>query len=348
MKALTEASTDTAKRARCRYIDDSGKGIRRERQGRGFRYLDINGRKITAPRTLERIASLAIPPAWTHVWICPSPQGHIQATGRDARGRKQYRYHTSFRRARAETKFHRVLAFAEVLPLIRRKVDADMQRRTLDREKVLATIVRLLETSLIRIGHDEYTRENGSFGLTTLEHRHVDIRGSTIHFHFRGKSGQNRVVDVHDQRLARILQRCNDLPGEKLFRYIDDNGAQKGIEASDVNGYLRDLSGADFTAKDFRTWAGTVGAAHALEEIASAQPSKHDIAKAVATTAKRLGNTAAVCRNCYVHPAIFDMYLDGTLLVGLRRKTSPASDLFPHEAAVLALLRNLEARAERA
>jgi DNA topoisomerase I len=307
-------------------------GIRRVRRGRGFVYVDAKGHAITAPVVLARIRRLAIPPAWENVWICPSPRGHIQATGRDARGRKQYRYHEDFRRERDETKYHRVLAFAEVLPKIRAQVDADMRRRDNDREKVLATVVRLLEISLIRVGHEEYTRENGSYGLTTMTMRHVDVRGSTIRFHFRGKSGQMRDVDVHDKTLSRVLQQIGELPGQRLFQYVDERGKLKSIEANDVNDYLRRVSGEDVTAKDFRTWAGTVLAAHALRDLG-------DVKAAIASAAARLGNTPAVCRSCYVHPEVLAAHEDGSLALHLERGARMRSELLPHEAAVVALLR---------
>jgi len=312
---------------RCRYIETFGIGIRRVRRGRAFSYVDAKGHAITSPRVLSRIKALAIPPAWEDVWICPSPRGHIQATGRDARGRKQYRYHEDFRRMRDETKFHRMIAFADVLPKIRARVDADLRHKRNDRDKVLATVVRLLEQSLIRIGHEEYRRKNGSYGLTTMTTRHVDVRGSTIRFHFRGKSGLVRDVDVHDRELARVVSSIKDLPGEKLFQYEDD-GALRTVEADDVNAYIRRIAGDDFSAKDFRTWAGTVHAALALAE-------KGDVKAAIAQTAHRLGNTPAVCKSCYVHPEVIAAFLDGTLNLEHRGK----SLLSRHEAAIVALLR---------
>jgi DNA topoisomerase-1 len=271
---------------------------------------------------LTRITSLAIPPAWKDVWICPSPRGHIQATGRDARGRKQYRYHEDFRRARDETKFHRVIAFAAALPKIRARVDEDLRRKRNDRDKVLATVVRLLEASLIRIGHEEYRRKNGSYGLTTMTTRHVDVRGSAIRFHFRAKSGLMRDVDVHDRELARVLASI------KLFQYEED-GALRTVLADDVNDYIRRIAGEDFSAKDFRTWAGTVHAAMALAEAG-------DVKAAIAETAKRLGNTPAVCKSCYVHPDVIAAFFDGTLAAALEHRGK--SLLSRHEAAVALLL----------
>ena len=314
---------------RCRYIEDFGIGIRRVRRGRAFSYVDAKGHAVTAERVLARIKSLAIPPAWEDVWICPSPRGHIQATGRDARGRKQYRYHKDFRAARDQTKFHRMIAFADALPKIRARVDDDLRRKRNDRDKVLATVVRLLEESLIRIGHEEYRRKNGSYGLTTMTTRHVEVRGSAIRFHFRGKSGLVRDVDVHDRELARVLLRIKELPGEKLFQYEDD-GRLRTVEADDVNEYIRRVAGEDFSAKDFRTWAGTVHAAVALAE-------RGDVKIAIAETAKRLGNTAAVCKSCYVHPDVIAAFFDGTL--GTALASASKGPLPKHESGVVALLR---------
>ena len=335
---------------RCRYVEDSGTGIRRVRRGHGFAYVDAKGHAVTSPRVLARIRALAIPPAWESVWICPSPNGHIQATGRDARGRKQYRYHRDFRRERDETKYHRMLAFAEVLPKIRARVDADLRRTRNDRDKVLATVVRLLEISLIRIGHDEYTKQNGSYGLTTLKTRHVDVRGSTIRFHFRAKSGIQRVVDVHDRRLARLVQQIGDLPGQRLFQWIDERGRLRAIEADDVNEYLRRVAGADVSAKDVRTWAGTVLAAHALRALGPAErrDEKRKVVAAIKTAAERLGNTPAVCRSCYVHPEILAAYHDGTLMKDLARGEASRGRLYPHEAAVAFVLRERTTRTRHA
>jgi DNA topoisomerase-1 len=336
----------SAKRAHCRYVDDRCPGIRRIRHGKTFGYVDAHGRAIRDRRVLARIQSIAIPPAWTNVWICPSPHGHIQATGRDARGRKQYRYHARFREVRDENKYGRMLAFADALPKIRAAVDADMQLQKLERDKVLATLVRLLEISLIRVGNEEYSRANGSFGLTTLRTRHVDIHGSTIRFHFRGKSGVAHVVDIHDRRLARILQRCTDLPGQELFQYVDESGARHAVAATDVNEYLRRIAGDDFSAKDFRTWAGTVLAAHALKPLAfeSATHAKRNVVQAVKSVAVRLGNTVSVCRKCYVHPAVFQAYAGGELRDTLERHSKghvrgARAGLSSEEHAVVMLLR---------
>jgi DNA topoisomerase I len=338
----------SAKAANCRYVDDKGPGIRRRRAGKGWTFIGPDGKTIRDEATVRRAKSLVIPPAWTDVWICPSADGHIQATGRDARGRKQYRYHPRFREVREETKYERMMAFAEALPAIRAKVDEDMGLPGLQRDKVLATVVRLLEITLIRVGNEEYAKQNSSFGLTTLRTKHVDITGSTIKFKFRGKSGKDHSVKVQDRRLARIVGRCNDLPGEILFQYEDDDGTLRNVESADVNEYLKRISGQDFTAKDFRTWAGTVLAAVALKELSafdSQAAAKRNIVQAVKNVATRLGNTPTVCRKCYVHPQIFDAYLDGHLADTLtqraeRQLREELGDLSSEEAAVLMLLRD--------
>jgi DNA topoisomerase-1 len=303
-----------------------------------------------------------IPPAWTNVWICPSPHGHIQATGRDARGRKQYRYHRRFREIRDETKYERMVAFAEMLPRIRAAVDDHLGLPGLPREKVLATIVRLLEITLIRIGNEEYARENASYGLTTLRTRHVDVDGSSIRFHFRGKNGKEHLVQVHDRRVSRVVARCEDLPGAVLFQYVAEDGSLSTVESADVNAYIRSIAGADFTAKDFRTWAGTVLCARALADLVaqpeaasgshvSARARKKNLTQAIKDVAARLGNTAAVCRRCYVHPAVVAAYLGGALVLDraqpAARDGSPAPTLSAEEAAVLALLRARLSRPEK-
>jgi len=330
---------ESAKLASLRYVEDTSPGIRRVAHGRGFVYRRPDGSAVKDKPTLARIRSLVIPPAWTSVWICPSADGHVQATGRDARGRKQYRYHPRFRQIRDETKYERMLAFAEALPAIRARVDEDMSRPTLCREKVLATLVRLLEITLIRVGNEEYARENASFGLTTLRNRHVDVAGSAVRFHFRGKSGVEHAVEVVDRRVAKVVSRCTDLPGQILFQYVDASGEAKNVESSDVNGYLREIAQAEFTAKDFRTWAGTVLAARALAALA--EPTKRNVAAAIKDVAARLGNTAAVCRKCYVHPEVVDAYLEGQLAleVGPPVAAPEGPRLSSEEAAVLALLR---------
>ncbi len=338
-KRLPLDPSESAKAAHCRYVDDKGPGIHRRRTGKGFKYLGPDGRLVRDESTIRRIESLVIPPAWTDVWICPSPDGHIQATGRDARGRKQYRYHPRFREVRDETKYERMLAFAEALPRIRARIDEDLSLHGLPREKVLATVVRLLEITLIRVGNEEYARQNDSFGLTTMRSKHVDVAGSTVEFRFRGKSGKEHAVAVHDRRLARIVARCHDLPGEVLFQYEAEDGAMHTVESAHVNDYIRRVAGAEFTAKDFRTWAGTVLAAHALRAIAreSQAPTKKSIVQAVKEVSARLGNTPSVCRKCYVHPQIFDAYLDGHLVEALAHEIDGA--LSSEEASVLLLLR---------
>ncbi|MDF2695022.1 MAG: topoisomerase [Labilithrix sp.] len=341
---------ESAKAADLRYVDDSAPGIRRLARGKGFSYRRADGALVRDAATLRRIASLAIPPAWTSVWICPSPDGHVQATGRDARGRKQYRYHARFREIRDATKYERMLSFAEALPRIRARVDADLGKPGLVRDKVLATVVRLLEITLIRVGNEEYARENASFGLTTLRTRHVDVTGSSIRFRFRGKSGIQHAVEVHDRRVARVVARCTDLPGQLLFQYVDDDGEHCSVESSDVNAYLRGIAGADFTAKDFRTWAGTVLAASALHGIAAGETEevpvtsrKRNVVQAIKDVAQRLGNTVAVCRRCYVHPEVLGAYLDGELQLELTPPTlrggeERAPALSAEEVAVLSLL----------
>ncbi len=291
-------------------------GIRRQRKGKGFSYTGPDGSPVTDRATLRRIRALVIPPAWTDVWICPTPNGHLQAVGRDARGRRQYRYHVRWRRVRDERKFDRSLAFAEALPRIRKAVGKDLTLSDLPRRKVIATVVCLLESTLARIGNTEYARQNGSFGLTTLRTRHVDLDGSKVRFQFRGKGGKDHDVRVKDPRVARVIRRCIDLPGYELFQYIDENGDRRTIDSADVNDYLREASGADFTAKDFRTWAGTVLAAgHLLigGPARNERQAKQNVVAAVRAVAEQLGNTPAVCRKCYVHPAIIDAYSDGTL-----------------------------------
>lgn len=341
-----EEALSAATEAGLHHVTDTRPGIRRERSGEDFRYIGPDGKPVTEPAILRRIAALAVPPAWTDVWICSSPRGHIQATGRDTKGRKVYRYHHRWREVRDATKYHRMAAFGEALPLIRQRVDQDLRRRGLPREKVLATVVRLLEMTHIRVGNEEYVRENGSFGLTTLRNRHIDISGSTLRFQFRGKSGKHHVVDLHDPRLARIIRRCQEIPGHELFQYVDEEGHHT-IESTDVNDYLRSISGQDFTAKDFRTWAGTGLAARVLAELPTPESGTHgkkNVAQAVKSVACQLGNTPAVCRKSYIHPAIIDAYLDGSLLhTWSAIDEGTLAEQFPglnrEEAAVLSQLR---------
>ena len=336
-----------------RYVTDRQPGIRRRRHGATFRYTMPDGTPLRDRETKRRIAALAIPPAWTDVWICPLANGHLQATGRDAKGRKQYRYHPHWRAMRDATKYTRMIAFGRALPRIRDRVNADLARPGLPREKVLATVVRLLETTLIRIGNAEYAKTNRSYGLTTLRNRHVEIAGTTVRFHFRGKSGVEHTVGVCDRRLAGIVRRCKELPGAELFQYLDDEGARQSIDSGDVNAYLRAITGEDFSAKDFRTWAGTVLAAMALQEFAafdSEAQAKQNVVRAIERVAARLGNTPSVCRKCYVHPAVLDAYMDGALLATLKQRAEQTiadslDGLEPEEAAVLALLQQRLARA---
>ena len=341
---------DAARAAGLHYVSDRAPGITRKRAGRGWSFIGVDGTPIHDRAEVRRIKALAIPPAYTAVWICADPRGHLQATGRDAKGRKQYRYHARWREIRDETKYGRMIAFGEALPIIRQRVEEDLTKRALPREKLLATVVRLLETTLIRVGNEEYARVNESFGLTTLRDDHVDVEGATVRFSFRGKSGKSgkaHTIDIHDRRLARIVKRSQDLPGEELFQYLDESGVQHTIGSGDVNAYLREITGQDFTAKDFRTWAGTVLAAHALQEferVDSEAAVKRNIVTAIERVAERLGNTPAVCRKCYVHPAVMDAYLDGSLAHTLRLRVDAElrhsiADLEPEDAAVLAFLR---------
>jgi DNA topoisomerase-1 len=339
---------ESAKAAGLRYVTDDEPGIRRRKSGKGFTYVDPQGQTVRDAKTLERIRKLAIPPAWTDVWVCPRPNGHLQATGRDARGRKQYRYHADWREVRDETKFGRMIVFGEALPKIRERIERDMSQRGLGREKVLATVLKLLETTLIRVGNKEYVKQNNSFGLTTLRDQHVDVEGSTLRFEFRGKSGKEHSVEVHDRRLARIVKQCRDVPGQKLFQYIDENGERQGVSSEDVNAYLRETTGEDFSAKDFRTWGGTVLALSALLEAGSCD-SEREANKAVVEAIKhvsgQLGNRPAICRKYYVHPVVIESFLEGTLRETLEDavEDSPeddgASGLRRLEAQVLRLLK---------
>jgi len=335
-----------AKAAGLRYVNDGKPGIRREKDGEGIRFLDAKGEPVEDEPTLKRIKSLVIPPAWTDVWICPQANGHLQATGRDARGRKQYRYHPKWRSVRDEVKYERMINFGKALPTIRAEVDKALKQSGLPREKMLATIVYLLEATMMRVGNEEYARTNKSFGLTTLRNRHVKVDGSDVEFRFRGKSGVYHKIHVHDRRLARIVRSTRDLPGQELFQYIDEEGETHSIDSSDVNDYLRTITGEDYTAKDFRTWSGTVLAALALQEFEkfdSETQAKKNIVRAIESVAEKLGNTPSICRKCYVHPAVLDAYLEGSVLEALRERTEQhlSEDLHalqPEEAAVLAML----------
>ncbi|HEU4939109.1 MAG TPA: hypothetical protein VFT39_21825 [Vicinamibacterales bacterium] len=337
------------------YTTDSRPGIKRLRHGSSFRYVNPNGRTIRDAHELARIRSLVIPPAWKDVWISPDARGHLQAVGRDARGRKQYRYHSKWRVVRDETKYYRLIGFAEGLPAIRSRTARDLRSPRLTREKVLAAVVQLLEKTLIRVGNDEYARDNQSFGLTTLRDGHVAVIGGKVRFSFRGKSGVAHDIQLDDRRLARTIRACRDLPGYELFQYIGEDGERHAIGSADVNAYLKEITGEDYTSKDFRTWAGTVLAAqtlHEFETFESDAQAKRNIVTAVETVAKRLGNTKAVCRKCYIHPAILESYMDGSLvkiLVGRAgRESRKASDLSQAEAAVLGFLQRRLARDTRA
>ena len=340
------APEEAAEQAGLHYVRDDTPGIRRRRAGKGFAYRDAKGRPVKDEATLTRIRKLAIPPAYTDVWICPDPLGHIQATGRDARGRKQYRYHPRWRESRDETKYHRMLAFGRALPAIRQRLEADLARPGLPREKVLATVVKLLEASLIRVGNDEYAKQNKSFGLTTMRDRHAKVNGSAVEFSFRGKHGKQHKVKLRDRRLARVVKACQDLPGQELFQYLDEDKQVRDVTSQDVNAYLRELAGEEFTAKDFRTWAGTVLAAFALQEFEtfdSQAGAKRNITRAIEQVAGRLGNTPTICRKCYVHPEVVNAYIEGELLNALKEQVEQDLEenlhgLTGEEAAVLAFL----------
>jgi DNA topoisomerase-1 len=328
------------------YVTDAEPGITRKRAGTGFAYYASDGTRIQARGDRKRLASLAIPPAWTAVWICPNPIGHIQATARDAKGRKQYRYHPQFRALRDESKFGRMLQFSEALPRLRELITADLALPGLPRRKLLATLVRLLDRTLIRIGNDEYAKANQSYGLSTMRRKHVAVRGHTITFAFRGKSGVQHEVRVTDRRLATIVKQLHDLPGHELFKYLDADGKRQTIEADDVNEYLRELTGQEVTAKDFRTWSGTMLAARALREMgppASERQAKQNVNKALDQVARRLGNTRAVCRKYYVHPAIIAAYHRGVAAPAparTRRAERPSAALRRDEVLVLQFLQH--------
>jgi DNA topoisomerase-1 len=351
------AAPAAATAAGLRYVGAGAPGLRRRKAGKGFVYLRPDGERLRDARELERIRGLVIPPAWSDVWICASPEGHIQAVGRDARGRKQYRYHPRWRTSRDEAKYGRMVAFGKTLPRIRARAEEDLARPGLPREKVLALVARLLERTLIRVGNEEYARANRSFGLTTLRSHHVDVAGRKIRFQFRGKSGKEHEVGIQDLGLSRIVRRCQELPGQELFQFVDEDGEVRDVTSDDVNDYIREASGGDFTAKDFRTWAGTVLAYRALRAL---QPgvgegaAKRNVVEAIRQTADRLGNTPAVARGSYVHPAVLEAYLAGSIPGALveaaeEQATPPTSATPREEAAVRALLRQrLEDDAARA
>jgi DNA topoisomerase-1 len=329
-----------------RYVADLGSCacIRRVRVGKGFGYIDARGKKVSDDAELRRIRALAIPPAWTDVRICSYPNGHLQATGRDAKRRKQYRYHPRWRQVRDETKFGRMIAFAEALPSIRARVAKDAALPGLPREKILAVVTQLLERTLIRVGNEEYARQNRSYGLTTLRGKHVEVQGPKMSFRFRGKSGKDHVIDVRDRRLAAVIRRCQELPGQELFQYVGEDGALHGIESADVNAYVREAAGVDFSAKDFRTWYGTLLAARALgERVSAGAPRQKHVVAAISWVAEKLGNTPSVCRKSYVHPAVIARYMGGKL-EGIRSSNGVAREhndgrLDADERALLALLK---------
>ncbi len=347
---------DTAEEAGLRYVSDDRPGYTRKKKGKGFEYFDTSGKRITDEKRILRINRLAVPPAYADVWICPHANGHLQATGIDARGRKQYRYHEKWREARDETKYERMVVFGAALGKIRKRVEADLALPGLPKEKVLATIVSIMERTFIRVGNDEYARTNKSYGLTTMRRKHVSVRGGKVTFNFRGKSGVEHNVQVADRRLGRIVKKVQDLPGQEIFGYVNGDGEVRDINSQDVNDYLREITGEDFTAKDFRTWAGTVLAAVALNAVDPAETQKEakaNIKNAIAAVAKILGNTPTVCRKCYVHPAVLETYLSGEMIAGLRRKTEETlannlQDLRTVEAAVMSFLHERLAKAQAA
>ncbi|MGV3708044.1 MAG: DNA topoisomerase IB [Gemmatimonas sp.] len=342
------APVDSARAARLHHVSDDDPGITRKKSGAGFAYVDPKGKTVRDAATLARIKSLVIPPAWTDVWICPDAEGHLQVTGRDAKGRKQYRYHPQWSRVRDETKYERASVFGEALPGIRRRVNHDLDLRGLSRERVLATIVRLLELTFIRVGNSEYAKTNKSFGLTTLQDRHVQIAGANVVFKFRGKSGKSHEVKLTDRKLAQLVKRCRDVPGQDLFQYLDDAGQRHAVRSTDVNDYLREIAGNDFTAKDFRTWAGTLLASSALlgHYEADAKFTKAATLRAVEAVANQLGNTPTVCRKCYIHPAILKAFDDEPLrerFVKESGKKKREPGLTHEEGALLRFLKSKEA-----
>jgi len=352
--AQHEEAAAIARQNGLRYMSDDMPGITRSRRGKGFAYHHPKHGLITDKDEIARLQSLAIPPAWEDVWISPTANGHILATGRDARQRKQYRYHPHWRLVRDDAKYERMLAFAQALPVIRRAVHEDMHKPGLQREKVIASIVHLLQVTFMRVGNDEYARTNNSFGLTTLRHRHVRVDGSDVLFRFRGKSGVQHEIKLHDPYVVRIIRKMRELPGQELFQYVDDEGALHCVDSGDVNAYLREVTGEEFSAKDFRTWAGTVLATLALqafERFDSEAQAKKNVVRAIENVAKRLGNTPSICRKCYVHPAVVESYLEGAFADLLEQRVQKQlvqqlHDLTPEEAAVLALLQQRLSEAE--
>ncbi|MBV9173027.1 MAG: DNA topoisomerase IB [Chloroflexi bacterium] len=335
-------SPHSAEAAGLRYVNDETQGIRRRKAGKGFSYVGLDGKPVRDAETLWRIKHLAIPPAWTNVWICPDPDGHIQATGRDARGRKQYRYHARWSEVRDAAKYDRLADFAEALPNIRQRVERDLRRPGIPREKVLAAVVKLLEQTSIRIGNEEYRRQNESFGLTTFLDEHAQFEGNRVRFEFKGKSGKEHSIELNDRRLARVIKQCQDVPGQELFQYYDQDGTHHAIGSSDVNDYLREISGGDFTAKDFRTWNGTVLALRNLrvsDPPSSERAGKRMVTAAIKDVAGQLGNTPAVCRKAYVHPVVLNAYMEGSLAPEAAVMDAPDSGISEEEQCVIALLR---------
>ncbi len=339
------APEQAAEEAGLHYVHATDPGIGRERDGEGWRYFGPSGKPITDEKTLARVSKLAIPPAYTDVWICKDAKGHLQAVGKDARGRKQYRYHADFRAIRDSNKFEHMLEFARALPIIRATIDKHMGLRGMPREKVLATVVYLLETTLIRVGNDEYAKENDSFGLTTLRNRHVKIEGSELRFRFKGKSNKEWNLKLKDRRIARLVKAAQELPGQSLFQYLGEDGETHGVNSSDVNEYLREIAGSAVTAKDFRTWAGTVLAASALAEFEAFETptaAKKNVKSAIERVAAQLGNTPTICRKCYVHPEIVGAYMDKALALTIAERIEDVLDrgdgLQPAEEAVLTFL----------
>ncbi len=339
---------EVAEEAGLRYVSGEGPGYTRKRRGKKFVYFDTAGKEIKDEARILRLNRLAIPPAYKDVWICPTANGHLQATGIDDRGRKQYRYHERWRQQRDENKYEKMVLFGRTLPKIRRRLTRDLKKRGLPREKVLATVVELLERTFIRVGNQEYAKENKSFGLTTLRNRHVDVKGGTVRFQFRGKSGVEHDIDIEDRRVAKVVKKLQELPGQEVFQYLDEEGERHHVTSDDVNTYLHEITGEEFTAKDFRTWAGTVMAAMALqaqEAFENKSQAKKNVKAAISAVAHMLGNTPTVCRKCYVHPAVLETYLDGSLIEGLKRQTEETLEkslkqLRSEEAAVLSFLQD--------
>jgi DNA topoisomerase-1 len=344
--ASTTDAVEDAEEAGLRYVSDEQPGYTRKAKGDGFEYVDADGKPIRDEQRLLRIQRLAVPPAWTDVWICPSTNGHLQATGRDARRRKQYVYHERWREVRDENKYDRLIVFGETLPKIHRRVSKDLTLPGLPRNKVLAAVVQLLERTSIRVGNDEYARDNKSFGLTTMQDRHVEVKGTKMRFRFRGKSGIKHDVDVTDRHIAKIVSQLQDVPGQELFQYVDDDGEVHNVTSQDVNDYLREITGQDFTAKDFRTWAGTMLAAIALKAVGAFETKKQakaNVRDAIIAVSKILRNTPSICRKCYIHPAVLETYLKGNSIDGLKQKAEDVLekedvDLRTSEAAILKFL----------